>query len=63
MKAAVGSAPDLEAGMTFGLGGGGSLEIVISGVPDGASLSAGTDKGDGTWTMIPAELPLDLIHI
>ncbi|MBI2242352.1 MAG: cadherin-like domain-containing protein, partial [Magnetospirillum gryphiswaldense] len=25
--------------------------ITISGVPDGASLSAGTDNGDGTWTL------------
>jgi len=30
--------------------------ITISGVPDGAVLSAGTDNGDGTWTLSPAEL-------
>ncbi len=28
-----------------------SLSITISGVPDGATLSAGTDNGDGTWTL------------
>ena len=30
--------------------------VTIGGVPDGAQLSAGTDNGDGTWTLIPAEL-------
>ncbi len=34
-----------------------SLAIVIGGVPTGASLSAGTDNGDGTWTLTQAELP------
>ena len=29
-----------------------TLSITISGVPDGASLSAGTDNGDGTWTFV-----------
>jgi Ca2+-binding RTX toxin-like protein len=33
-----------------------SLSIVISGVPDGAALSAGTDNGDGTWTLSGADL-------
>ncbi|MAN79766.1 MAG: hypothetical protein CMF64_05170 [Magnetovibrio sp.] len=28
-----------------------SLSVTIGGVPDGASLSAGTDNGDGTWTV------------
>ncbi|MBT6362284.1 MAG: DUF4114 domain-containing protein, partial [Rhodospirillaceae bacterium] len=28
-----------------------SLSITIAGVPDGASLSAGTDNGDGSWTL------------
>ncbi len=32
------------------------LSVVISGVPDGASLSAGTDNGDGTWTLTQAQL-------
>ncbi len=33
-----------------------SLLIEISGVPTGASLSAGTDNGGGSWTLTPAEL-------
>ena len=31
--------------------------ITISGVPAGAQLSAGTDNGDGTWTLLPGNLP------
>ena len=45
-----------------------SLSIVIGGVPTGASLSAGTDNGDGTWTLTQAQLsglslvpPLDYV--
>ena len=30
--------------------------ITISGVPNGATLSAGTDNGNGTWTLTPAQL-------
>ncbi|MEO5338578.1 MAG: Ig-like domain-containing protein, partial [Magnetospirillum sp. WYHS-4] len=33
-----------------------SLSLTIAGVPDGASLSAGTDNGDGTWTLTPGQL-------
>jgi len=33
-----------------------ALSIEISGVPDGASLSAGTDNGDGSWTLGPDQL-------
>ena len=33
-----------------------SLSITIAGVPNGAALSAGTDNGDGTWTLTPAQL-------
>jgi large repetitive protein len=33
-----------------------SLSIVVSNVPEGASLSAGIDHGDGSWTLSPAEL-------
>src|SRR5205085_2915915 len=33
-----------------------TLSIEISGVPAGASLSAGTDNGGGVWTLTPAEL-------
>jgi len=30
--------------------------IVLTGIPDGAILSAGTDNGDGAWSLSPAEL-------
>ncbi len=33
-----------------------SLSITITGVPDGAVLSAGTDNGDGTWTISAEDL-------
>jgi len=33
-----------------------TLSVTVSGVPDGASLSAGTDNGDGTWTLAPDQL-------
>ena len=32
------------------------LSITISGVPDGAVLSAGTHNADGSWTLTPAQL-------
>ncbi|NOT71645.1 MAG: tandem-95 repeat protein, partial [Hyphomicrobium sp.] len=32
------------------------LSITISGVPTGATLSAGTDAGGGVWTLTPANL-------
>ncbi|MSP66534.1 MAG: calcium-binding protein [Alphaproteobacteria bacterium] len=31
--------------------GSGSLSLTIAGIPTGAALSAGTDNGDGTWTL------------
>ena len=33
-----------------------TLSVTIGDVPTGATLSAGTDNGDGTWTIDPAEL-------
>ena len=33
-----------------------SLAVVISNVPTGASLSAGTDNGDGSWTLNTSDL-------
>ena len=33
-----------------------TLAILISGVPTGATLSAGTDNGDNTWTLTSAQL-------
>ena len=56
IMAVTGSDTDLEAGIAFGPGDGSTLEVEISGVPDGAVLSAGTDNGDGTWTLTPAQL-------
>ncbi|MBP2228765.1 putative component of type VI protein secretion system [Azospirillum agricola] len=32
------------------------MSVVIAGVPAGATLSAGTDNGDGTWTLTGAQL-------
>ncbi|MBO6520414.1 MAG: DUF642 domain-containing protein [Rhodospirillales bacterium] len=32
------------------------LSITISGVPNGAALSAGTNNGDGSWTLTPEQL-------
>ena len=34
-----------------------NLSITISGVPTDATLSAGTNNGDGSWTLTPAQLP------
>ncbi|MEQ8321211.1 MAG: LamG-like jellyroll fold domain-containing protein [Rhodospirillales bacterium] len=33
-----------------------TLSITISGMPDGAELSAGTNNNDGTWTLAPGDL-------
>ena len=33
-----------------------TLAITISGVPSGATLSAGTDQGGGVWALTPADL-------
>ncbi len=33
-----------------------TLELEISGVPTGATLSAGTDLGAGVWRLVPADL-------
>ncbi|MEO5345642.1 MAG: hypothetical protein H7834_04580 [Magnetococcus sp. YQC-9] len=38
------------------LDGSESLAITIAGVPTGATLSAGVDHHDGTWTLTPAQL-------
>ncbi|MDG4721852.1 Ig-like domain-containing protein, partial [Thalassospira aquimaris] len=44
---------DIDAGLTDSSE---VLTITISGVPDGATLSAGTDNGDGTWTLSSSDL-------
>jgi len=46
---------DLSSGLTD-TDGSETLSVTISGVPDGAILSAGTDNGDGTWSIDPADL-------
>ena len=33
-----------------------TLSLVLSGMPKGATLSAGTDNGDGTWSLTAGEL-------
>lgn len=38
-------------------GGSQELSLRIAGVPDGATLSAGTDSGGGVWTLTEAEIP------
>ncbi|NIY77841.1 calcium-binding protein, partial [Thalassospira sp. HF15] len=44
---------DIDAGLTDASE---VLSVTISGVPDGATLSAGTDNGDGSWTLNPDQL-------
>ncbi|MBF0452953.1 MAG: hypothetical protein HQK75_19790, partial [Candidatus Magnetomorum sp.] len=34
-----------------------TLNLIVSGMPAGAKLSAGTDNGDGTWTLSENEIP------
>ena len=38
------------------LDGSESIAIKVAGVPSGATLSAGTNTGDGTWTLSPDQL-------
>ena len=33
-----------------------SLSVLIEGVPEGAGFSAGSDNGDGSWTLTPGDL-------
>ena len=50
---------DLPLGITASLvdsSGSETLSITISGVPDGATLSAGIDQGNGSWILTPEEL-------
>ncbi len=48
---------NLDSGASIDTDGSETLSIQISGVPDGAQLSPGTDLGGGVWTMTPAQLP------
>ncbi|MCK7610946.1 Ig-like domain-containing protein [Roseibium sediminicola] len=47
---------DVSAALTDTDGSETLSDITISGVPDGAVLSAGTDNNDGTWTVTQAQL-------
>ena len=47
---------DVSAALRDLDGGNETLSITISGVPDGAILSAGTNNGNGTWTLTPGQL-------
>ncbi len=55
---AAGGGEDTAIALTIEIlpGTGEITSITVSGVPDGAVLSAGTDNGDGTWTLLPADL-------
>jgi|GEM_PF-467141 len=47
---------DISVALTDTDGSESIQSIVISGVPEGASLSAGTDNGDGTWSIEPTDV-------
>jgi hypothetical protein len=46
----------VAAGVAHALGTDHIDHVTISGVPSGATLNHGTDNGDGTWTLAPADL-------
>ncbi|MCF7484910.1 tandem-95 repeat protein [Vibrio sp. A2-1] len=46
---------DIDAALTD-TDGSENLAILIEDVPEGSSLSAGTDNGDGSWSLQPGEL-------
>jgi Ca2+-binding RTX toxin-like protein len=48
---------NLDSQVSADTDGSETLSIVISGVPDGALLSPGSDNNDGTWSVSPAQLP------
>ncbi len=47
---------DLSAALADTDGSESLVSIVLSGVPDGATLSAGTDAGGGTWSLAASDL-------
>ena len=47
---------NLDLAATTGTTGDSIASVVITGVPGAATLSAGTDNGDGTWTVDAADL-------
>ena len=54
-EGSISRAIDIEAGLTDS-DGSESLSVTVSGVPEGANLSAGTDMGNGTWMLSQAQL-------
>ena len=46
---------DIDAALTD-TDGSETLSVTVSGLPEGATLSAGTDNGDGSYTLTPAQL-------
>jgi hypothetical protein len=46
----------IATGVTHALGTDHIDHVTIAGVPAGATLNQGTDNGDGTWTLAPADL-------
>ncbi|MDE1153341.1 MAG: tandem-95 repeat protein [Micavibrio sp.] len=50
------SAISLNIAAALAVGDTGTLSVTISGVPAGATLSAGINNGDGSWTLTPAQL-------
>ncbi|MBT6095959.1 MAG: hypothetical protein HOH04_13830, partial [Rhodospirillaceae bacterium] len=45
-----------DSAIALDIDAGDATEVTIEGVPDGATLSAGTDNGDGTWTVSAGDL-------
>ncbi|WP_186455026.1 Ig-like domain-containing protein, partial [Nitrospirillum amazonense] len=46
----------ITAGLAAPVSAGETLSVTVAGLPAGASLSAGTDNHDGTWTLTSAQL-------
>ncbi len=55
----IGTTAPLDIAAALGdLDGSEALTVEVSGLPSGVGLSAGTfDPADGTWTLVPAQLP------
>ena len=46
---------EIDAGLADG-DGSETLSVIIEGLPEGAALSAGTDNGDGSWTLQQSDI-------
>ena len=47
---------NLDSAVSGDTDGSETLSITVDGLPDGATLTAGTDNGDGSWTLTSGEL-------